>query len=178
MDKRKILKWEILGFFVITLIGTAFHFCFEWSGNFKPLALFCAVNESVWEHLKIGFWPAVFYAIAEYFAFGKNNKNFITAKTLAFYVIPIVITVVFYILEAAMDHHPLWMDIALFNLAILLSQIVSYKVLTSSKDYSKYNRISYILLLIIVAAFSLLTYFPPKLGLFMESRTGIYGIPK
>jgi hypothetical protein len=176
LDNKRVLKWEIIGFILITLIGTAFHFCFEWSGNFKPLALFFAVNESVWEHAKIGFWPAVFYSIIEYFTFGKSKKNFIFAKTVAFYTIPIVIIVVFYLIETILGSHALWLDIALFIAAILVSQYFSYKIIISTTDYSKYSKISYFVLSIILIAFSIFTYFPPKLELFRDPPTGGYGI--
>jgi hypothetical protein len=176
LNHKRILKWEIIGFFIISLVGSAFHFCYEWSGFFKPLALFCAVNESVWEHVKMGFWPAVFYAIAEFFAFGKYKKNFLAAKTGALYMIPIIIIVVYYLLEAILGKHAVWIDITLFIAAILISQRFSYKVITSYKDYRRYNVLSYILLILIVIAFSLFTFFPPHMELFKDPPTGAYGI--
>ncbi|MDF2591595.1 MAG: hypothetical protein K0S75_1061 [Clostridia bacterium] len=176
MNSRKVLKWEIAGFFIISLVGSAFHFCFEWSGYFKPLALFCAVNESVWEHVKMGFWPAAFFAIIEYFAYGKVKKNFIIAKTAALYMIPLVIISVYYLLEATIGKHSVWIDIALFIVAILISQWISYKVTTSYKDYSGYKILSFVFLLIIIAAFSLFTFYPPTMELFKDPATGGYGI--
>lgn len=177
MDNKRIFKIELVGFILITVVGSLLHFCFEWSGSYKPAALFCAVNESVWEHLKIGFWPAFFYALYEYFAFGRQKKNFWPAKTIALYLIPLTITVVFYLVEALTGSHYLWLDIGMFVAAIALSQYVSYKVTTSKKDYSKYKGISIVLLILIIAAFSLLTYFPPKLELFKNPQNGTYGIP-
>jgi len=53
--KRKILIWEISGFFFILLTGTFLHFIFELSSFWRPAALFGAVNESTWEHLKMVF---------------------------------------------------------------------------------------------------------------------------
>lgn len=178
MNRKSIRKWEIAGFFIITLLGSALHFCYEWSGGFRPLALFCAVNESVWEHLKMGFWPALFFAMIEYFAFGKKNKNFWVAKTAALYTIPIIITSVFYLLKALMGKHAVWIDIALFIVSILISQYISYMTITSFRDYSKFSTAALILLVILTAAFSLFTFFPPKLDLFKNPQTGGYGIPK
>lgn len=177
MDNKSILKRELIGFILITIVGSLMHFCFEWSGNYKPVALFCAVNESVWEHLKIGFWPAFFYALYEYFAFGRQKENFWLAKTMALYLIPLTITIVFYLVEALTGRHFLWLDIGMFVAAIALSQYVSYRIITSKKDYSKYKRISLVFLILITAAFSLFTYFPPKLELFKNPQNGTYGIP-
>lgn len=177
MSKKGIVRWELLGFFFIALFGAAFHFCYEWSGSYKPLALFCAVNESVWEHLKMGFWPALFFAIAEYFVFGKKLKNFWVAKTLALYIMPILIVILYYSAKAILGDHSFWIDIAIFNIAIAVSQIISCRIITSYTDYGKYRTPAYIFLAILIAAFSLFTFFPPNLELFKDSNTGNYGIP-
>ena len=51
MARRWIAAW--LG---AALAGTALHFLHNWLPN--PLtALFAPVTESVWEHLKLLFWP-------------------------------------------------------------------------------------------------------------------------
>ena len=51
MARRWIAAW--LG---AALAGTALHFLHSWLPN--PLtALFAPVNESVWEQLKLLFWP-------------------------------------------------------------------------------------------------------------------------
>jgi hypothetical protein len=47
----------------IVLAGSALHFAFDWSGHWLPLALIAAVNESVWEPMKLAFWPAVTWAV-------------------------------------------------------------------------------------------------------------------
>ncbi|MEM4188473.1 MAG: DUF6512 family protein, partial [Candidatus Hadarchaeum sp.] len=61
---KKLFYWTIAGTFFIIFFGSFLHFAFELSGNFRPLALIAAVNESTWEHLKLAFWPAfIFYAI-------------------------------------------------------------------------------------------------------------------
>lgn len=53
--KRSLLKWEMLGIAFISLLGAFLHFAFELSGQAKVVGAFAAVNESVWEHLKIAF---------------------------------------------------------------------------------------------------------------------------
>jgi hypothetical protein len=80
------------------------------------------------------------------------------------------------LIETILGSHALWLDIALFIAAILVSQYFSYKIIISTTDYSKYSKISYFLLSIILIAFSIFTYFPPKLELFRDPPTGGYGI--
>ncbi len=178
MSNKKIFYWELFGFIFTIVVGSLLHFCFEWSGNYKPLAIICAVNESVWEHLKLGFWPFLFYSIIEYFAYGMQVPNFITAKAVGLYVIPITITLIFYIYTAILGTHNLIIDIALFVLSALLAFIIGYKIIISPKDYSAYKRISIAAITIAVLAFSLLTYYPPKLEIFKDPQTDSFGIPK
>jgi len=87
---RRILIFHILGAIFTIILGSFFHFIYELSGFFKPVALIGAVNESTWEHLKIGFWPAFLFTTIEYFAYGKKNKNFCFAKAINLYAIPLL----------------------------------------------------------------------------------------
>lgn len=176
MENNMILKWELTGFVFITILGTLLHFCFEWSGRFVPLALFCSVNESVWEHLKLGFWPCLFYALMEYLVWGKGEKSFIAAKVLSLYIIPLSITFLFYSYTALTGSHNLIMDISIFVLSVAAAQYASYRILTSGVDLSAFNKAAPVLLLLIVLAFSLFTFYPPKLQLFIDPRTGSSGI--
>ena len=57
--KHKNLYWYYVvltaaGAFVI---GTVFHNIYDWSGGNVILGLFFPINESIWEHLKLIFYP-------------------------------------------------------------------------------------------------------------------------
>ena len=54
---KTLLKLDIIGFVFVSVIGTLAHFVFEWSGNNTVVGLFCPINESPWEHLKLIFFP-------------------------------------------------------------------------------------------------------------------------
>lgn len=91
-----LAKWELLGIPVVFLAGSALHFAFDWSGYWKPLAIIAAVNESVWEHLKLAFWPSLLWALIGYAAFKPNAWAFWSAKGYALLVAPVLIVVIFY----------------------------------------------------------------------------------
>lgn len=77
MPSKKLAQtWELLGIVVIFSTGAALHFAFEWSGYWKPIAWFVAINESTWEHLKLAFWPGIIWALIGYFVVGKNLSNY------------------------------------------------------------------------------------------------------
>jgi len=57
--EKPILIFELLGIVFIVLVGSALHFTFELSGDNPLVGVFSAVNESVWEHLKLGFLASI-----------------------------------------------------------------------------------------------------------------------
>ena len=63
-----------------------------------------------------------------------------------------------------------------YIISIIITEIVSYKVITSDKNYSFLNKYSYLILFIIELIFIYLTYFPLKLDIFVDElnkKTGI-----
>ena len=83
MDKKEVRNWQI-GVTIFSIIfGTLLHFLYEWSNENQIIALFSAVNESTWEHLKLVFFPMLVAGIVEYFALRGKTKNMIQAKAVA-----------------------------------------------------------------------------------------------
>ncbi|MEJ2249814.1 MAG: DUF6512 family protein [Candidatus Lokiarchaeota archaeon] len=174
--KKKIFYWEISGMIFITLVGSFLHFLFQISGYFLPVGAISAVNESVWEHLKLGYWPLVFFGVIEYIYIRKETKNFFFAKLISALLIMVLIIVFFYGYTAILGEDNLFLDISIFVLSIVIAQLVSYKILTIP-DFSKtlsYASIAGIVILGIL--FIIFTYFPPHFFLFQDSLTGMYGI--
>jgi glucose-6-phosphate-specific signal transduction histidine kinase len=174
--KKRVLVWELAGIVFIVVLGSVLHFAFEWSGRAIPIAPVAAVNESVWEHLKLGFWPALVYAALEYSRFGKSANNFSFAKTLGIYLIPITIVVLFYAYTAILGHDLLEADIATFVVAVIVGQLVSYRLLIASPLPERLNRFAPIALAVLGILFVLFTFYPPHLPPFRDSVTGAYGI--
>lgn len=170
-------KWELIGIPVVVLVGSALHFAFEWSGHWKPLAIMAAVNESVWEHLKLAFWPSLFWALLGYAFFKPSALAFLSAKGYALLVAPVLIVVIFYGYTAILGGNFLVFDITTFVLAIAAGQFVSAKLLAAKSRDSRVCAIGAGLLLCQIAAYSTLTFHPPPFALFEDGRNGIRGIP-
>ncbi len=175
--KKSIRKTEYIGIAVISIVGSFLHFLFELSGNLTAVGAIAAVNESVWEHFKIGFWAAVFYLIFELFYLRKNFRNFFFAKAMGIYSIPIVIAIIFYSYTAVIGHEILIVDIITFIVAIGISQLISYNIskILTLPQWS--NWLGLALIIILAAAFVVFTYYPPHFPVFRDSVTGKYGIP-
>ena len=174
--KRSVLRWELVGIGVIFIVGALFHFLFEWSGSWSPVGVIAAVNESVWEHFKIAFWPALFYAIIEYPFLKRSVNNFFIAKAIGLYIMPVVIAAIFYAYTAIFDEEILIVDILIFLVAVVLGQLASYKILTM-KQWPKWLwGLGVIMVILLAVAFGIFTFYPPELGIFRDAVSGGYGI--
>ncbi|MFC1933119.1 DUF6512 family protein [Chloroflexota bacterium] len=175
--RKYVLKWEISGIVFVFLLGALLHFVFEWSDESRIVGLFASVNESVWEHFKQGFWPMCLYAAIEYrFLLGRVN-NFLTAKAVAVYIIPIITGLVFYGYTAIIGEEILIVDILIFLAAIIVGQLTSYKIMTSAKLPKFLSFVSLFFIIIMALVLMFYTLYPPYLPIFLDANTGTYGIP-
>ena len=55
----------LIGFIFISIVGTLLHFTYELSNHNKYVALFSAVNESTWEHIKIALTPYFVWSLVD-----------------------------------------------------------------------------------------------------------------
>lgn len=178
--KNKVLTWEIGGFLFIGLIGAALHFTFEMS-NFSSMevAYFSAVNESTWEHLKMVFFPGLVFALIQYTYVRDAVNNYILAKVAGLVIMPLVIAVGWYIYAPILGRSYFPADLFLFYLAVFLGQWASYKLLTRAPLEKKYTQFAIGVFLVMFAAFSTFTFYPPNIFLFEHldlKDTGLYGI--
>ena len=173
---RTILKWELIGIAVISLLGSAFHFLFELSGDWPPVGFFAAVNESVFEHLKLTFWPTVIYAATTYKILKNQTSSFIVAKAAAVYIMPLTILALFYAYTTLTVWESLAMDIGIFVVAVAVGQLTSYKVMTLNQLPKWLHYVSAILIIGLALIYGLLTFYPPHISMFMDSNFGGYGI--
>ena len=178
--KNQILRWEIGGFFFIGIIGAALHFTFELS-NFSNMvvAFFSAVNESTWEHLKMVFWPGVFFALIEYSYIRDRVNNFLIAKTVSLFVMPLVIAIGWYGYTPFTQRSVFPLDLLLFYIAVFIGQFMSYKLLTLASLEKRFHTLSATVMLLMLIAFSTFTFYPPEIFLFENFDlldTGQYGI--
>jgi len=175
-QKKTILRYELFGMLFISLLGGLLHFTFEWSGYQPIVSVFSAVNESVWEHLKLGFWPVLLYAIIEYWRIKKETNNFFLAKTVAPYAIIAIIPIIFYSYTSITGESIFVIDLLSFFVAVVIAQFLSYKLLTHKQLSNKLEKVAILALLLLAVAFIVFTFYPPHLPIFQDPISGEYGI--
>lgn len=174
--KRPALKWELIGIAGISILGAVLHFAFELSGEWPPLGVIAAVNESVFEHLKLTFWPTLIYAAVTYRLLRQDTHNFLTAKTAAVYVMPVTIVVLFYGYTTLTGIDSVIVDILIFIVAVAVGQLVSYRILVTKQLPPWLKWLSLALMVVLALVYALLTFYPLHVPFFMDSVTGTYGI--
>ena len=164
-----------IGIIIICLVGTLLHFTYEWSNHNKYVAIFSAVNESTWEHVKICITPTILWSIYEVFKYGFSG-NFLVAKSLSLLTIIILIPVLFYSYTLFTKKAILVIDVICFYITVICSQLVFQKVIGLGTMPSIYIWLGVILLVLEIGAYLYLTFNPFKNPVFKDPITHRYGL--
>lgn len=167
-----IKKFETVSFFFASIVGTLMHFVFGWTNKSPVTALIAPVNESVFEHLKLTFFPLLIFAIFEYFFIGKINSGFfyIKAKSILLGILSVVL--LYYTYSGIIGQNYMIADVLIFYISILISTLYFIK----NYKPNKCSNISGIVIFILVwIIFIIFTFKTPHINLFLDPR-GYYGI--
>ena len=154
-----------LAFLLTALAGSALHFGYDLCPS--PLVgLICPVSESVWEHLKLLYWPF----LAAGFVLNRRAQDSQAAwsGTLAgLLIMPAVLLGIYYTLESGFSFTAGWLNIALYVLCLALGFRLSAKLLAS-------GALSWLCGVLVIAtglygaALILFTMAPPSLPIFLD----------
>ena len=177
IKENKLLKIQIIVILFCLILGTLLHFTYEWSGENLFVGSFSAVNESVWEHLKLAFYPMLIAAIIEYFFVKNIANNYVEAKTIGIFAAISFIVVAFFTYSGIIGTSIIAIDILLFIISIILGEYVAYKLMKRNDESTvATTSLSIIILAFLLLCFVIFTYLPPEVNLFRDVTTGVYGI--
>lgn len=174
MDKIKIRNYQIFSAVFACVLGTLLHFTYEIFGENIFVGAFSAINESVWEHLKLLFFPMLLTTIIGYFYIGKSTPNFLCSKTLGIVTSILFIIIFFYTYTGIIGKSIIFIDISSFFVAVILGEYLAYRLITS--DFKCNRIIAIIILTVLLVGFVVFTYFTPNIGIFEDPVTNQYGI--
>ena len=154
-----------LAFVLTALAGSALHFGYDLCPS--PLVgLICPVSGSVWEHLKLLYWPF----LAAGFLLNRKQKNAQAAWSgtlAALLVMPAFLLGVYYTLESGFSFTAGWLNIALYALTLALGFLIAAR-LSASGRLSWLCGVLVILAGLYGAALILFTMAPPMLPIFID----------
>ncbi len=173
--KKPLLFWQTLGFIFTGIAGVALHFLFDLKNQSVFVAPFSAVNESIWEHMKILFFPMFLFAIIESWFIRKEYKNFWCAKLIGIAFGVVFIPVLYYTVNGIFGPTPDFVNIAIFYAAAAFSYILETWLMKNEITDCESSKISVGILVLIAMLFAVLTFIPPQIPLFEDPITNTCG---
>lgn len=168
MNLRK--RITIIGILFVLCTGTLAHFLYQWSGKNAIVGLFTPINESVWEHMKLLFFPMLLYAIAIIIQFRNNFPCIVCAFCFGILLGTLLIPVCFYAYTAVLKTDVFLLDIATFVLSTILAFLAFHKRAFSCR-LKRGTLFLCILVCIVFGCFLVFTYHPLNLHIFKDPTT-------
>ncbi len=176
--KKSLYLRQLAGFLFTGIAGTLLHFAYDWSGQNRFFALFSAVNESIWEHMKLLFFPMLGFAFWEHRFIGSQYGNFWCAKLACILAGLTAIPVLYYSYTGIFGVSKDWINIIIFFVAAALSYTLETRMLKENISFPISCDTARLLLYLLGLLFIILTFIPPHIPLFQDPVTGTYGIQK
>lgn len=174
--KKSLFLWQILGFVFTGAVGVILHFLFGWFNESVIVAPFSAVNESIWEHTKLIFFPMFIFAVIENLYVGKDYKNFWCVKLIGIVIGICLIPVLYYTIDGIFGGSLDFVNIAIFFVASAISYLEESSLVKRDSIKCKSPKIAVGALILLAIVFAVLTFLPPQIPLFEDPVTGGYGI--
>lgn len=175
---KRITCWQTVGFLFTAAAGTLLHFLFDWTGENAAVALFSAVNESIWEHLKLLLYPMVLFTLVEYRCWGKICPSFWCIKLTGILLGLAFIPVAYYTYTGALGVKVDWVNIALFFLTAMLVYWLETKLFQYKSACRLSTKTAVTVIGLLALVFTVFTFHPPHIPLFADPITGTYGFWK
>ena len=176
MEHKKWERWELIGLFLTIAAGNLLHFVYDWSGGSPVAAVLSAVNESVWEHMKLLAVPWLVWTVVELAAL-RGVAGLLSARTAGLVTGLLLIPALYYTYTGALGSNSSLVNILIFQLAVLAAFAVTRCVKRSGLLCGALWQILAALLLAVLAVlFFRWTFEPPQAPLFVDPVTGLAGI--
>lgn len=174
--KKRLRFWQIGGFVFTCAAGVLLHFLYDWTNQSIIVAPFSAVNESIWEHMKLLFFPMFVYALIEYKFIGKDYENFWCAKLAGTITGLSLVPIIYYTYTGVFGVNVDWFNIVIFFIAAGAAYYLETLILRSETDFCKSPLAAFTALCLIAVLFIVMTFAQPQIPLFRDMTTGDYGI--
>ena len=151
-------RLELFGAMFIVALGSLLHFAYAAADQAWWAGIFSAMNESVWEHLRLAFWPGAVWTLFLRLLPISRPKNFWAGRAVSLMLMPLAIAIGFYGYTAALGGHSLILDLALFVASIAGGQAAAAGVYSASPLGRGFEAAALTLIAIMLVAFSALSF--------------------
>ncbi len=160
MSKFSISRRLLFAFMVTTLAGACLHFLYDFLPN-PVTALFSPVNESIWEHLKLIYWP---YLIAMLAVTGKAGRSSRGGWLFTLLIISVAMLIVGYVYHISLGGSSTAFDIGLYVVLMALGFFLPGRL----KGTAGHSAPVFFLTVLLGVAIVLFTFLPPDHILFAD----------
>jgi hypothetical protein len=174
--KKPFIVWQTVGFVFVSVLGTLLHFLYDWANQSTVAGLFSAVNESIWEHMKLLYVPTVAFAIFESRVLKETSENFWCVKLIGLLLGLFVIPVIYYTYTGILGVSADWFNIAIFFIAVAVGFGVELLIFNKEATCKISKPAAILAIAFIGFAFLVFTFSPPKIPLFQDPINGTFGI--
>lgn len=171
--KKSLKLWQIVGFVFTGIWGVLLHFLYDWTNQSIIAAPFSAVNESIWEHMKLLFFPMFVFALIEYGFIGRNCENYWCVKLFGTSLGLTLIPVIYYSYTGIFGVNADWFNIVIFFIASASAYYLE-TLLFKNRISCRFNIAAFIILCIVALLFIVFTFVQPQIPIFRDPATGSY----
>lgn len=171
--KKSLSLWQLAGFLFSAIAGVVLHFLYDWTEQSAFVAPFSAINESIWEHMKLLFFPLFLFALVERQFVGDDYENYWCAKLAGILLGLTLIPVVYYSYTGIFGVQLDWLNIAIFFVAVAAAYLLEIWLLKQENRLCLSPLLALLILCLIGFAFVVFTYVQPKIPLFQEAQTSM-----
>ena len=173
--KKSIFYWQVAGTLFTIALGVLLHFLFDMTNQNVIVALFAAVNESIWEHLKLLFYPMFLFAIIESKFLEQEYEQFWCVKWKGILLGLLLIPVFYYTYTGALGVSADWVNIANYVVSVGIVFWVEIRMFRKGRPCILNSEAAIVVLCMIAIVFSVFTFATPKLPIFKDPIMGTYG---
>ena len=167
--KMPVSRGQMWGFVFTGALGTLLHFLFDWTGGSLWAALISAVNESVWEHMKLIFLPMVVFSLLQRRWFPEIG-GFWWVKLAGILTALVLIPALYYTYTGALGVKADWFNITIFFIAAAAAFRLEAALLKSGKTCPLPEWLAVGMIALIGAAFLVFTFSTPEIPLFQDPQ--------
>lgn len=172
---KSFSSWQIAGFLFTSIAGTFLHFLYDLTGQNVIAGLFSAVNESIWEHMKLLFFPMFVFSLIAYRQWGEKQESFWCVQLAGILLGLALIPVLYYTYTGILGVSADWFNVTIFFIAAAAAYWLETKLLERKFTCWISSRAAFALICVIGLIFVVLTFFPPRIPFFQDPITGSYG---
>lgn len=163
MNHNCLKGYAVAGVFFVLVAGTLAHFLYDWTGDNAVIGLFAPVNESVWEHMKLLFFPMLLYSA--FMICRCRIPCLLSSLCLGITVGTLLTPVLFYAYTFILGRDYFLLDIGTFVLSTVIAFWLVYRM-TLSCRVKPYTLLLCIMVCVLFLCFLRFTYHPPDSILF------------